>query len=70
MKLETTAGGSYPIPFTWSNACTQSSGSGVFTGPWQAKFLSKTSENCATLIDLGGNGAGTVTLRYWDGGAL
>lgn len=65
MRLENTNRGTYPVPFTWSNACTGSSGSAVFTRDWQAFMLSTTSRNCATVIDLKGSGSGTVTLRYW-----
>lgn len=65
MKLETTASGSYPAPFTWSNTCSGSSGSGLFTGDWQHQLLSVTSANCATLINLNGAGNGDITVRYW-----
>src|SRR5690606_24443028 len=36
MRLETAWGGSYPVPFTWTNTCSGSSGSGTFTADWQA----------------------------------
>ncbi len=65
MKLETTTNGSYPIPFEWTNACSGSGGSGLFTGNWQAQLLSSVSAECATVIDLHGSGTGNVTLRYW-----
>jgi hypothetical protein len=67
MRLETAAGGTYPVPFTWSNTCSGSSGSGTFTANWQSKNLVTTNKNCATLIDLKGTGSGNVTLRYWAG---
>ena len=67
MMLQTTSPGSYPVPFTWSNACTGDSGAGLFTGNWQNQFLSKTDKNCATLINLKGSGSGTVRLRYYGG---
>jgi hypothetical protein len=64
MRLENTTG-SYPVPFTWTNTCSNSSGSGSFTGDWQSKTLTTTSSACATLIDLTGTGTGNITLRYW-----
>jgi hypothetical protein len=53
------------VPFTWSNACSGASGSGLFSGDWQSQLLPGISAGCATLIDLQGSGASTVTLRYW-----
>src|SRR5690606_12576487 len=65
MRLESAAGGAYPVPFTWSNTCSGSSGSGTFTANWQSKVLNVTKQTCATLIDLNGTGSGNITLRYW-----
>jgi hypothetical protein len=65
MKLENPSSTSYPVPYTWTNTCSGSGGSGSFTADWQAKFLSVTSSACATLIDLNGTGSGNITLRYW-----
>ena len=67
MMLQTTSPGDYPVPFSWSNACTGSSGEGIFTGDWQNQFLSMTDDDCATLIDLQGSGIGSVRLRYYGG---
>jgi Cys-rich repeat protein len=65
MKLETTTPGLYPAPFVWTNSCSGGSGSGTFTGDWQAQFLGPTSSACATVIDLRGAGVGNVKLRYY-----
>ena len=65
MKLENTAGAAFPVPFSWSNTCSSSSGSGSFTGDWQGKILSVTNSACVTLIDLQGTSSGNITLRYW-----
>jgi hypothetical protein len=65
MKLETTIGGTYPVPFVWSNTCSGSSGSSSFTNDWHARLLGNVSSACATLIDLQGSGTGNITLRYW-----
>jgi hypothetical protein len=65
MMLQTNAAGTYPVPFTWTNTCAGSSGSGTFTGNWQKQFLNPTSAACATLIDLQGNGSGNVSLWYF-----
>ncbi|HEY3500508.1 MAG TPA: carbohydrate-binding domain-containing protein [Polyangiaceae bacterium] len=67
MRLETAGGTTYPVPFTWTNTCTGSSGSNTFTANWQSKNLVTTSSGCATVIDLKGTGTGNVTLRYWAG---
>lgn len=65
MRLETGASGQYPVPFTWTNACSGAGGSGALTGDWQSQLLAGVSAACPTLIDLQGSGAGNVTLRYW-----
>ena len=65
MQLQTTNIGKYPIPFTWTNTCAGSGGSGQFTGNWQSQFQSPTNASCATLIDLTGDGAGDVSLWYF-----
>ena len=65
MRLENTDGGTYPVPFAWTNTCSGSSGSGTFTANWQAHMLVTTSKNCATIIDLKGAGNGTIGLRYF-----
>lgn len=65
MRLQSGSPGSYPVPFTWSNSCAGSQGSGTFTGNWQTVILGLTNSACATVIDLQGSGAGNVTLRYF-----
>lgn len=64
MLLQTTAGGTYPVPFVWTNTCTGGSGSGQFYGSWGSQSFGPVSDDCATLIELQGAG-GNVTLRYW-----
>jgi hypothetical protein len=59
------SGGGYPIPFAWENACSGNSGSGELTRDWQSTFLYNISADCATLINLQGNGADEITLRYY-----
>jgi hypothetical protein len=65
MSLQNSAPGDYPVPFEWENTCSGSSGNDVITGDWQNHVLSTTSDQCATLIDLQGNGGGTITLGYY-----
>ncbi len=65
MQFQSGAPGSYPVPFTWSNACAGTGGSGTFTGNWQTHVLGLTNSACATVIDLMGSGSGTITLRYF-----
>lgn len=65
MRLENTSPGTYPVPFTWTNTCSGSGGSGTFTADWQGQFLDVTSASCPTVIDLLGSTSGGITLRYW-----
>jgi len=65
MRLETMSPGTYPVPFTWSNACASGQGNGAFTGDFQRQDFGPTSSACATLIDLQGDGSGTIVLRYF-----
>lgn len=65
MRLQSMPPGAYPVPFTWSNSCAGTQGSGQFTGDWQNQIFGPTSAACATVIDLQGGGAGTITLRYF-----
>jgi hypothetical protein len=65
MRLQSMSPGAYPVPFTWSNSCAGTQGSGQFTGDWQTQIFGSTSAACATVIDLQGSGAGTIILRYF-----
>lgn len=65
MQVMTWDRGKYPVPYTWSNTCSASSGTGTFTSNWQSQYLNKTSSACATLIDLNGDGSGNVSLVYY-----
>lgn len=64
LRLQSAAPGAYPVPFTWTSACA-GSGSGQFTGNWQTRLLGPTSDACATVIDLGGDGSGRIALRFY-----
>jgi hypothetical protein len=65
MRLQSMSPGVYPVPFTWSNSCAGTQGSAQFTGNWQSRIFGPTNAACATVIDLQGSGAGTITLRYF-----
>ncbi|MGC4088405.1 MAG: serine protease [Polyangiaceae bacterium] len=65
LMLQTNGSGTYPVPFSWTNTCAGSSGSGQFTANWQKQYLTPTSSACSTLIDLKGNGGGNVSLWYF-----
>jgi hypothetical protein len=67
MNLQNTTPGSYPVPYEWWSTCAAKEGSGSFTGDWQWKPLGVTNSNCATMIDLQGQGTGTIKLRYYGG---
>ncbi len=64
LELGSTWSGSYPVPFSWSNTCSGSSGTGTFTADWQSQWLTNINKSCAVLIDLQGSG-GTVRLRWY-----
>jgi hypothetical protein len=57
----------WPISFTYAN-CTSNHGSGSLPGPWQQGSTSPVSAGCPTLVKLGGNGAGSISLRWWGNG--
>ncbi len=57
--------GTYPVPFDWTNICSESSGNATFNNNWDNRFIGPVSEDCATLILLHGSGAGNITLRYY-----
>jgi hypothetical protein len=69
LQLQTTSGGDYPAPFTWSNPCVNggsgASGSAALSFDWQSIVFGPTSSECATIISLNGDGTGEVTVRYW-----
>lgn len=65
MQLQTGGGGTYDVPFTWSNSCSGAGGSGLFTSNWQSKMFGPTDANCATLIELQGDGAANLSLLYY-----
>jgi len=60
-------GTGFPIPFTWKN-CTSNKGSGTLPAPWQQGTLKPIDNSCKTLIQLGGSGAGPVSLTWWGNG--
>ncbi len=64
MLLMSGTPGSYPIPFDWTN-CPGSAGSAEFTRDWQSLFVGGISAQCTTLLNLKGDGNGTVRLHYW-----
>ena len=67
MVLQNTTGETYPVPFTWSNACESSSGSGSFETDWGRLVVGPTSDQCPTLVDLQGPPGGEITIRYFGG---
>ena len=65
MNLMNPDGSNYPIPFTWENTCSGGSGEGSFTANWQSQYLTPTSDECPTVINLLGNGSSDITLQYF-----
>jgi hypothetical protein len=59
-------GTGFPIPFT-STSC-KGNGSGSLPAPWQQGTVTPVNGTCKTLIKLGGNGAGPVSLTWWGNG--
>src|SRR5690606_41394631 len=56
MQLQTGGGGLYDLPFTWSSACTNGGGTGLFAGPWRSQFFGPPAGGCAAGLDLQGGG--------------
>ncbi|HEY5958324.1 MAG TPA: hypothetical protein VIV60_17290, partial [Polyangiaceae bacterium] len=65
MSLQNSGASSFPLPFTWSNSCSSSSGQASFTANWQSRLMTSVSSQCANVIDLQGDGNSNVTLRYY-----
>lgn len=63
--LQTTAGGTFPVPFSFTSSCTNVAGVRTFTGSWQSQTFGPTSVACPTLIQLQGSGTGNVSLVYY-----
>lgn len=63
LQFGVTTVGTFPIPFTWSQACSNTSGSATFTSAWQDKLLPGIIDDCPVFIDLNGNG--NVSLRWY-----
>jgi hypothetical protein len=57
-------GGMYPLPFTWSNCGTNSSG--AFTANYANQILTPVNLQCPVLVKLGGNGS-PVNMQWWGG---
>jgi hypothetical protein len=57
-------GGMYPLPFTWSNCGTNSSG--AFTANYANQILTPVNLQCPILVKLGGSGA-PVNVQWWGG---
>jgi hypothetical protein len=65
MRLQTMPSGKYPVPISWSNPCALAQSTATLTSDWQNVSLGPINSSCATVIDLQGDGTGTVTLRYY-----
>jgi hypothetical protein len=66
LRFSAFGGGQYPLPFTWSNACSGAGGSGMLTGSAQDLVtLGPLDVDCPTLIDLLGNGQWGPWVRYF-----
>ncbi len=57
-------GGTYPLPFTWSNCGTNSSG--AFSANYANQILTPLNLQCPVLVKLGGNGS-PVNVQWWGG---
>lgn len=65
MKLANEAGGNLPVSFSWENSCASASGTGTFTGDWQSLTFGPTDASCATFIQLDGDGAANLRVKYY-----
>ncbi len=64
--VQAQGGGTYPIPLIWTN-CAQT-GTDQLDQDWDQVMLGPVDTSCAIYIDLNGNPAGTVSLRWWGNG--
>jgi hypothetical protein len=56
--------GTFPVPVTWTDSCTQASGSVTFNAVWQAHTIGFHQASCPVLIQLSGSGA-PLQLTWW-----
>jgi len=56
--------GTFPVPGTWTNTCTQATGQFSFNQAWQSTAFSNFTSSCPALIKLNGSGA-PVQLTWW-----
>jgi hypothetical protein len=66
VQPQATTGVGFPIRFTWKNCST--TGNGSLPGPWLQGTVSSVVNSCETLIKLGSNGSGNVSLTWWGNG--
>ena len=64
VRLQSGASGNYPVPFSYTDACTQSSGDATFTTTWQQHDIGHHEPGCPTLIQLMGDGS-NIALQWY-----
>lgn len=56
--------GTFPVPATWQDSCTQASNSFTINTSWQSIPIGNHTANCPVVIKLNGNGA-PLQLNWW-----
>jgi hypothetical protein len=56
--------GTFPVPGTWTNTCTQATGQFTLNQAWQTMALGNFTASCPALIELNGSGA-PLQLTWW-----
>lgn len=56
--------GTFPVPASWTDACTSASGSFTFAAAWHSQPIGNHTSSCPALIQLNGNGD-ALQLQWW-----
>ena len=56
--------GTFPVPATWTDSCTNATGSVSFSTPWQSLPIGSHTATCPVVIKLNGSGA-PLQLSWW-----
>jgi hypothetical protein len=56
--------GTFPVPATWTDACTNATANFTFSSAWQSRPIGNHTINCPALIKLNGNGS-PLQIQWW-----
>lgn len=64
LRVQTGAGGNYPVDFTYEDSCGDESGNGSFTSAWQQQEFGSPTSSCPMAIQLLGDGS-SINLTWY-----